>query len=103
MTSLAVFALTALLEIAGCFAFWAWARQSASSYWLIAGIVALAAFAWLLTRIDTEFGPTGGTWRAARSASRVRFSFCTARGRCRGVTAANRARGWSTRLLGCPH
>jgi small multidrug resistance family-3 protein len=55
MTSLAVFALTALLEIAGCFAFWAWARQSASSYWLIAGIVALAAFAWLLTRIDTEF------------------------------------------------
>ena len=55
MTSLGIFALTALLEIVGCFAFWAWARQGAPAYWLIPGILALAAFAWLLTRIDTEF------------------------------------------------
>lgn len=55
MTSLSIFALTALFEIAGCFAFWAWARQGASALWLVPGLVLLAAFAWMLTRIDTEF------------------------------------------------
>jgi small multidrug resistance family-3 protein len=52
---MALFALTALLEIAGCFAFWAWARQGASAWWLVPGVVALVLFAWLLTRIDSEF------------------------------------------------
>jgi small multidrug resistance family-3 protein len=55
MTSIGIFALTALLEIGGCFAFWAWARQGASALWLLPGVVALAAFAWLLTRIDSDF------------------------------------------------
>lgn len=54
MTSIAVFALTAVLEIAGCFAFWAWVRQGASALWLIPGIAGLMAFAWLLTKIDTD-------------------------------------------------
>ncbi len=54
MTSIAIFTLTAALEIAGCFAFWAWARQGASGLWLIPGIVCLIAFAWLLTKIDTD-------------------------------------------------
>ena len=55
MTTVALFALTALCEIAGCFAFWAWARQGASALWLLPGVVALVAFAWLLTRIDSDF------------------------------------------------
>ncbi len=55
MTTVAVFSLTALCEIAGCFAFWAWARQGASAWWLVPGIAALVLFAWLLTRIDSDF------------------------------------------------
>jgi small multidrug resistance family-3 protein len=55
VSTIAIFSLTALCEIAGCFAFWAWARQGASAWWLAPGIVALVAFAWLLTRIDSEF------------------------------------------------
>ncbi len=50
-----VFALTAVCEIAGCFAFWAWARQGASALWLAPGVAALVTFAWLLTRIDSDF------------------------------------------------
>lgn len=55
MTAIGIFTLTALFEIAGCFAFWAWARQGASVLWLVPGVAALIAFAWLLTRADTEF------------------------------------------------
>lgn len=55
MTAIKIFTLTALFEIAGCFAFWAWARQGASVLWLAPGVAALIAFAWLLTRVDTEF------------------------------------------------
>lgn len=55
MTSIAVFAVTAAFEIAGCFAVWAWARQGAPAFWLLPGLAALAAFAWLLTRVDSEF------------------------------------------------
>lgn len=55
MTSVAIFAVTALFEIAGCFAVWAWARQGASVLWLLPGAASLMAFAWLLTRIDSEF------------------------------------------------
>lgn len=55
MSTPAVLMLTALSEIAGCFAFWAWARQEASAWWLLPGIAALVTFAWLLTRIDAEF------------------------------------------------
>jgi small multidrug resistance family-3 protein len=55
MISVAIFSLTALCEIAGCFAFWAWARQGASALWLLPGVASLMAFAWLLTRIDSDF------------------------------------------------
>ena len=45
--------LAALAEIAGCYAFWAVTRMDASKYWLLPGMGALAAFAWLLTLVDT--------------------------------------------------
>jgi small multidrug resistance family-3 protein len=50
-----VFAAAALLEIAGCFAFWAWLRRGVTPFVLILGIASLIAFAVALTRIDTAF------------------------------------------------
>ena len=50
-----VYLLAAVAEIAGCFAFWAWLRLGHSPLWLIPGALSLAAFAYLLTRIDTGF------------------------------------------------
>ena len=52
---LAIYALAALAEIAGCFAFWAWARLGRSALWLVPGMLSLALFAWALTRIETYF------------------------------------------------
>lgn len=47
--------MAAIAEIAGCFAFWSWARTQASPLWLIPGVVCLIAFAWLLTRVDVDY------------------------------------------------
>jgi small multidrug resistance family-3 protein len=55
MRSLAFMALAAVLEIAGCFAFWAWLRLDRSALWLLPGLVALAGFALALTRVDAVF------------------------------------------------
>ena len=55
MTTLTIFVLAALAEIAGCFAFWMVLRQGASALLLIPGAFALLAFAWLLTRTDVAF------------------------------------------------
>lgn len=54
MTALPVYAAAALAEIAGCFAFWAWARLDRSALWLLPGMASLALFAWLLTRIEAD-------------------------------------------------
>ena len=53
--SLASYAAAAVAEIAGCFAFWAWLRLDRSPWWILPGLVALAAFAYLLTRVDLDF------------------------------------------------
>ncbi len=45
----------AMAEIAGCFAFWAWLRLDKSALWIIPGVLSLAVFAFLLTRIDSDF------------------------------------------------
>lgn len=49
-----VFAMAALAEIAGCFAFWAWWRLEKSVLWLAPGVVSLVMFAWLLSLADTS-------------------------------------------------
>lgn len=49
------FVLAAAAEIAGCFAFWAWARKGASVYWLAPGVLSLIAFAWALTQVDAAY------------------------------------------------
>lgn len=55
MTSLLAFLGAALMEIAGCFAFWAWLKLDKSALWLIPGIAALALFAYLLTLVESPF------------------------------------------------
>lgn len=55
MRTLAVFACAALLEIAGCFAFWAWLRQHRSAWLGLLGAASLIAFAVVLTRAETAF------------------------------------------------
>jgi small multidrug resistance family-3 protein len=55
LTSLGLFALAALAEIAGCFAAWAVLRTGRSAWWLLPGLACLAGFAWLLTRVESPF------------------------------------------------
>jgi small multidrug resistance family-3 protein len=55
MAGAPVFALAALAEIAGCFAFWAVLRLGKSAWWLLPGLACLALFAWSLTRVDAAF------------------------------------------------
>lgn len=64
------FTAAAILEIAGCFAVWAWARQGQSPWWLIPGMVSLALFAWLLTLVESDaagraYAAYGGVYVAA--------------------------------------
>ncbi|GAC1334722.1 MAG: YnfA family protein [Isosphaeraceae bacterium] len=47
------YVLAAFGEIAGCFAFWAWLRLGKSAVWVAPGMVSLALFATVLTRVDT--------------------------------------------------
>lgn len=67
MRSFLVYALAAACEIGGCFAFWAWLRQGRSALWAIPGVLALIAFAWLLTRVEAAaagraFAAYGGVY-----------------------------------------
>lgn len=50
-----IYGAAAVAEIAGSFAFWAWARLDRSSYWLVPGLALLAVFAVLLTRVDAAY------------------------------------------------
>ena len=54
MSQFFIYALAALAEIAGCFAFWAWLRMDKSVWFLLPGVASLILFAVLLTFIDTE-------------------------------------------------
>ncbi len=67
MRSALVYVLAAVCEIGGCFAFWAWLRQGRSVLWTIPGVLALVAFAWLLTRVEAAaagraFAAYGGVY-----------------------------------------
>lgn len=68
-----IFALAALAEIAGCFAFWSYVRLDKSPFWLVPGIACLVLFAYLLTRADTElagraYAAYGGIYIASSTA-----------------------------------
>ena len=55
MRTFAVFVCAALLEIAGCFAFWAWLRHNRAPWIAGLGVASLIAFAAVLTRADPVF------------------------------------------------
>ena len=55
ITNILVFAVAAIFEIAGCFAFWWWIRRGAPAYIPVLGAASLVAFAVTLTRIDSGF------------------------------------------------
>ena len=70
MRTLVLYALAAACEIGGCYAFWRWLKLGRSALWAGIGVVALAAFAWLLTRVDSPaagrtFAAYGGLYIAA--------------------------------------
>jgi small multidrug resistance family-3 protein len=50
--TLVIYLGAALAEIAGCFAFWAWLRLGKSMFYVAPGMLFLAVFAYLLTRVD---------------------------------------------------
>ena len=54
-TSLAIFALAAFFEIAGCFAFCIWLRRGVRPFIALIGIASLIGFAVTLTRVDSAF------------------------------------------------
>jgi small multidrug resistance family-3 protein len=54
-TNVAYFVLAAVLEIAGCFAFWVWVRRGAAPWIVVLGIASLLGFALALTRVDSAF------------------------------------------------
>ncbi len=55
MSAALIYLFAALAEIAGCFAFWSWLKLGKSVLWVVPGTLALAAFAVLLTKIDSSF------------------------------------------------
>lgn len=54
-TNIAIFALAAFFEIAGCFAFWMSLRRGVTPLVAVLGVVCLIAFAFALTRVDSAF------------------------------------------------
>jgi small multidrug resistance family-3 protein len=56
--TLALFAITAVAEILGCYLPWRWLREGASAWFLVPGAFSLAAFAWLLTLHPAAAGRT---------------------------------------------
>ena len=55
IANVALFALAAFFEIAGCFAFWVWLRRGGTPVVALVGIASLIAFALALTRVDSAF------------------------------------------------
>jgi small multidrug resistance family-3 protein len=53
--NLGLFALAAVFEIGGCFAFWLSLRRGASPFVAALGVVSLIAFVIVLTRVDSAF------------------------------------------------
>jgi len=55
MKAILLYLLAAALEIGGCFAFWKWSRDGGNAAWLVPGLLALAGFAWVLSRVEVAF------------------------------------------------
>ncbi|MSO74648.1 MAG: YnfA family protein [Alphaproteobacteria bacterium] len=55
MLTILIYIGSAAAEIAGCFAFWAWARLDKPAWWTLPGIASLVLFAYLLTLAEAPF------------------------------------------------
>ncbi|HVC49227.1 MAG TPA: YnfA family protein [Burkholderiales bacterium] len=58
------FILASIAEIAGCFAFWAWLRLGKSGLWVMPGMLSLAFFAFILTRVNLPPNVAGRAYAA---------------------------------------
>ncbi|MBN8767375.1 MAG: hypothetical protein ABT22_08885 [Thiobacillus sp. SCN 64-317] len=56
MRTFALYLVTALAEIIGCYLPWLWLKQNGSPWLLLPAAASLAAFAWLLTLHDAASG-----------------------------------------------
>lgn len=56
MRTFALYLVTALAEIIGCYLPWLWLKQNGSLWLLIPAAASLAAFVWLLTLHDAASG-----------------------------------------------
>jgi len=54
MKTFIIYALAAVAEIAGCFAFWVWLKLHKPAVWALPGLLSLAVFAFLLTRVEAS-------------------------------------------------
>ena len=57
LKTIPVYALAAIAEIAGCFAFWAWLRLGKSALWIAPGLAALALFVLSYIGLGISFYP----------------------------------------------
>jgi small multidrug resistance family-3 protein len=71
MTTFALFLLTALCEIAGCYLPYLWLRQGRPIWLLVPGAVSLALFAWLLSLHPAAAGRTYAAYGGVYVASAV--------------------------------
>ncbi|MBX2890479.1 MAG: hypothetical protein KF734_06095 [Saprospiraceae bacterium] len=55
MRDIIIYVAAAFFEIFGCFAFWNYFKSGRTIYWFIPGIVSLIVFAFLQTKVQTEF------------------------------------------------
>jgi len=49
------FLLAAVLEIAGCYAFYLWLRLGKSAWWIVPALLSLTCFALVLTRVEAAY------------------------------------------------
>ena len=56
MKTIALYVLTALAEIVGCYLPWLWLKQDKSAWLLVPAAASLALFAWLLTLHEAAAG-----------------------------------------------
>jgi small multidrug resistance family-3 protein len=56
MKTIALYLVTALAEIIGCYLPWLWLKQNGSPWLLVPAAISLAVFAWLLTLHEAASG-----------------------------------------------
>ena len=61
VTAFVLYGVTAVAEIGGCYAIYAWIRVGRPVWWLLPGLAGLWIFAWLLT---LHTGPAGRIYAA---------------------------------------